>query len=419
MHLIAQFSSLAFLCNWFSDLVFPSPGVRMPSGFSTFISYFFSFVLLNNLFSALNVQAVYVIPNYIHPQYNPPQFIRGDSRDPATIAKSSGFQSKADTFGYTPDLIISTHVMPITWNRVTADNDAYVSTSVDVDVCKAFMKKTGGNGYVYWISTNQNFVDVQGSLRQYNKHSSEKEWAHKGSIPWYRISSWDIYTAYKPTETKTKNADFAHGTADQIAGRPDYYHAFLGGHEAWHRQPWSNCQKGNPKSCLSGPEGAYPAGLNAEESTNHGGGIIKPSPLLKAQDGSLYTRPYNGYYNIKGVNKGKYAPKPDQKEQGGGESLKVKYGMFYNLKYQNNKFHEDDQPFQGEYHGEYFENGSWKGKFNPSKLSKEGGGSGGKVVLQVGPDGKQFYYSGKLFAGWHDGYLYDMGLKTGKYNSYY
>ena len=77
---------------------------------------------------------------------------------------------------------------------------------------------------------------------------------------------------------------------------------------------------------------------------------------------------------------------------------------------QNGKFYNAiGEKMQGEYHGEYFENGVWTGKFNPSKLHDK------KTALEVGPDGKHFYWSKKLFSGWIDGYEYQNGLKTGMY----
>lgn len=101
------------------------------------------------------------------------------------------------------------------------------------------------NGYVYYIRTTPNFIDVNGTLRNYSPHSEELETAALGVIHWNQIIGWERVRGGNIGDF-THNPDYrehlygnleSSGAQYQLAGFPD-------GHPAWALQPWlafANC----------------------------------------------------------------------------------------------------------------------------------------------------------------------------------
>lgn len=111
------------------------------------------------------------------------------------------------------------------------------------------------NGYVYHIRATPNFIDVNGTLRNYSPHAEELEIAALGTIHWNQIIGWERVRGgtvgdfiHNPDYRERLYRNLASSDAQpQLAG-------FLDGHPAWGIQPWlsfANCELkiGSMSSC--------------------------------------------------------------------------------------------------------------------------------------------------------------------------
>lgn len=102
------------------------------------------------------------------------------------------------------------------------------------------------NGYVYHIRATPNFIDVNGTLRNYSPHAEELELAALGVIHWNQIIGWERVRGGE-VGPFVRNPDYrgviysnlvSAGAQPQLAGFP-------AGHPAWTSQPWlafANCE---------------------------------------------------------------------------------------------------------------------------------------------------------------------------------
>ncbi|WP_052044823.1 enterotoxin A family protein [Candidatus Arsenophonus nilaparvatae] len=102
------------------------------------------------------------------------------------------------------------------------------------------------NGYVYHIRATPNFIDVNGTLRNYSPHAEELETAALGIIYWSQIIGWErvrggvvgAFIANPDYRERLYSNLASSGPQPQLAGFPD-------GHPAWGIQPWfpfANCE---------------------------------------------------------------------------------------------------------------------------------------------------------------------------------
>ncbi|KAF2445742.1 ADP-ribosylation [Karstenula rhodostoma CBS 690.94] len=124
---------------------------------------------------------------------------RADKRSPAQLAKSDGFLPK----GYTSktavkeDVSLFRHVIGAA-SGFSMDNDGYVSTTSSRAVAEGWITKfLGGSGYTYKIATYANLIDVQETLKHYNKYPQEKEFAALMVIPWDQVMGWSQFSVTK------------------------------------------------------------------------------------------------------------------------------------------------------------------------------------------------------------------------------
>lgn len=164
---------------------------------------------------------------------------RADKRSPAQL-KQSGFLPK----GYTSktaikeDVSLYRHVIGAA-SGFSMDNDGYVSTTSSQAVAEGWITKfLGGSGYTYKIATYANLIDVQETLKAYNKYPEEKEFAALKVIPWDQVIGWAQFDVTKhgvvkgvPTANPNYNAAKYHGKAH--AGAQYGLAGFPNQHKAW------------------------------------------------------------------------------------------------------------------------------------------------------------------------------------------
>jgi len=173
---------------------------------------------------------------------------RADNRTPDEIKKDGGFKSWAASNGKTPDTSLYNHmVMP-------SSVDPYVSTSLDREVCDAWVQKNfKGNGYVYEISADQHFIPLAETLGEFYSYSHQKEVAAQNKIAWTYISEWTQYVDGKP-QPVVKNTEFDEKTTSLRMGGPRMDLAgFPAVHRAWKVEPWKS-MKENPNKPAQQPE---------------------------------------------------------------------------------------------------------------------------------------------------------------------
>lgn len=116
---------------------------------------------------------------------------------------------------------------------------------------------------------------------------------------------------------------------------------------------------------------------------------------------------------------GKYDPSKYKAGIAGSDgSLKLIDGKFYKLQKKNGKFYTQyGATFQGEYHGEWFEDGIHTGKYDPSKGKAGngggGGGGGGSEIPGSFVEGKP----NPSFTGMFNGHYYKNGVFMGDQSS--
>lgn len=126
-------------------------------------------------------------------------------------------------------------------------DSGYVSTTTSRGFAISWVNDhLNHNGYVYHVRPTPNFIDVNGTLRNYSPHSEELETAALGIVYWSQIIGWERVRGgtvgafiRNPDYTERLYRDLTSGGAQyQLAGFPD-------GHPAWALQPWlsfANCE---------------------------------------------------------------------------------------------------------------------------------------------------------------------------------
>lgn len=169
---------------------------------------------------------------------------RGDTRDPTSMRAAGVFAPR----GASRLLEIMPNIS--LWNHANGadsggsqDDDGYVSTTSNETVAVGFLNDFfGGNGYVYEIAATGNFINVAGSLEEYEPFPDEREYAALGGFQWDQVIRWTRYvdgvadsaglqdnTEYDEVVYQTLRPTDA---APELAGFPD-------NHEAWSISPWS------------------------------------------------------------------------------------------------------------------------------------------------------------------------------------
>ncbi|CAJ2500659.1 Uu.00g035120.m01.CDS01 [Anthostomella pinea] len=169
---------------------------------------------------------------------------RGDTKTPKHLKDADGFKAKGG------DQSLYSHV-----SKGGQDNDGYVSTSANRAQAVSFAeKKGGGDGYVYEISANKQFIDCAGTLKQYyDQWKVEEEFSAIGGIEWKQIKSWTVIENFQEGDT-TQNPDYdvsteneeAGGAQPQLAGFPTK--GKIG--KAWNKDPWkefADCKPNDKK----------------------------------------------------------------------------------------------------------------------------------------------------------------------------
>jgi hypothetical protein len=165
---------------------------------------------------------------------------RADKRSPTQLKASDGFLPK----GYTSktaikeDVSLYRHVIGAA-SGFSMDNDGYVSTTSSQVVAEGWITKfLGGSGYTYKIATYANLIDVQETLKHYNKYPQEKEFAALKVIPWDQVLGWAKFDVTKngvvkgvPTGNPQYNAAKYNGKAH--AGAQYGISGFPRTHKAW------------------------------------------------------------------------------------------------------------------------------------------------------------------------------------------
>ena len=154
----------------------------------------------------------------------------------------------------------------------TKKDSGYVSTSSSEDFVTSWKPVPGSVAYVYKIAAYETLVDTKATLKQYNPHDEEKEFANIGTIPWEQIISYYKFV-YPDKHEVVKNPQYnaakysGHrdsGAMYELAGFPDT-------HAGWRQAPWkqfaAGCSSGTGKK---GPKSNLRRSLDATEENGVG-----------------------------------------------------------------------------------------------------------------------------------------------------
>ncbi|RBQ35581.1 heat-labile enterotoxin subunit alpha [Rahnella aquatilis] len=138
-----------------------------------------------------------------------------------------------------PDISLFNHVNGA--ETGLARHDAgYVSTTESLTVAHSWVNNNlAGVGYIYYIQPTGNFIDVNGTLRQFSPYSGEMEYASLGMIRWQQIRGWrevsfGVQQEYVPNRDYNPSLyalSHAGGIEPQLAGFPP-------DHVGWSLEPW-------------------------------------------------------------------------------------------------------------------------------------------------------------------------------------
>lgn len=207
-----------------------------------------SFILATNIFTSLASTAPTNIAPELETRYDGISYVyRADKRGPGEITKAKGMWAKGYSIGSKmgADISLFNHANGDDASFASQLNDGFVSFSSSKEVAEGWVDKyLGGQGYVYEVHTYGNLIDVQATLKSYNPHPKEKEFAAIRGVEFDQIKGWNQYTpvkgksaAKKPyvANTKYNQAKYSkkeHGGAQYaLAGFPK-------GHKAWKEDPW-------------------------------------------------------------------------------------------------------------------------------------------------------------------------------------
>lgn len=121
-------------------------------------------------------------------------------------------------------------------------DSGYVATTVSRGVAINWVSDhLNGRGWIYHIQPTGNFIDVNGTLRNFSPHPFELEYASLGMIRWNQITGWQE-VRYGQVGEFVRNRDFNSRLYSQshVGGIEPQLAGFPPGHEAWEIEPWRN-----------------------------------------------------------------------------------------------------------------------------------------------------------------------------------
>lgn len=181
---------------------------------------------------------------------DPPKIVyRAVLEEPSVVKQTGGFLARGMDATRPnhppPDISLFNHAQGSATGLARYDS-GYVSTTTSETLAHFWINQNlGGVGYIYHIAPTGNFIDVNGTLRNFSPHPNEAEYAALGMIRWDQIIGWRR-VHFGVLESFVQNNDynanlFSHSLAGdvepQLAGFPLE-------HEAWAIEPWrsfTNC----------------------------------------------------------------------------------------------------------------------------------------------------------------------------------
>ncbi|MFQ6249404.1 enterotoxin A family protein [Yersinia enterocolitica] len=125
-------------------------------------------------------------------------------------------------------------------------DSGYVSTTTSRGFAISWVNDhLNHNGYVYHIDPTPNFIDVNGTLRNYSPHPEELEFAALGFVYWGQIIGWERVRS-GTIGPFVPNPDYRRGLYGGLSsgGAQPQLAGFPAGHPAWVQNPWAefaNC----------------------------------------------------------------------------------------------------------------------------------------------------------------------------------
>ena len=184
--------------------------------------------------------------SFCHGQF---RVYRADTRSPEEIQRAGGFLPRGQSVLRTvaPNISMWNHANGAT-NGQSLDNDGYVSTAADELVAEQFLGSMfGGTGYVYTVAAAPNFIQVAGTLGEFNPFPNEVEYAALGGFRWEQVIGWTRRERNFLQEGFVQNPDYNGRQFDSLQanqGEPRLA-GFPNGHAAWLVDPWNAFANGN------------------------------------------------------------------------------------------------------------------------------------------------------------------------------
>lgn len=180
----------------------------------------------------------------------PPNIVyRADIDDPDTVMQLGGFyprgMDETRPNQPPPDISLFNHVNGAATGLARHDS-GYVSTTTSLNLAHYWVNSNlAGIGYIYYIHPTGNFVDVNGTLRQFSPHPGEQEYASLGRIYWQQVTGWRRVN-FGVMEEFVPNRQYNHALFDtaHAGGVEPQLAGFEPNHIAWTLEPWrdfANC----------------------------------------------------------------------------------------------------------------------------------------------------------------------------------
>lgn len=202
-----------------------------------------------NMTSHTNVLVFYILTLWSSFCYGQFRVYRADTRSPEEIQRAGGFMPRGQSALRTvaPNVSMWNHANGAA-NGQSLENDGYVSTAVDEIVAEQFLGSFfGGTGYVYTVAAAPNFIQVAGTLGEFNPFVNEVEYAALGGFRWEQVIGWQQRDRNFAVDGFVQNPDYNGGQFNSLRanqGEPRLA-GFPNGHEAWLVAPWNAFANGN------------------------------------------------------------------------------------------------------------------------------------------------------------------------------
>ncbi|KKY29438.1 putative heat-labile enterotoxin a chain [Diaporthe ampelina] len=174
---------------------------------------------------------------------------RADTRSPTEMRAAGVFAPRGASryLEIVPNISMYNHALGAP-TGVSRGNDGYVSTTVTESTAVEFLRnQLNGNGYVYEIAASANFIQVAGTLGQFNPFPQELEYAALGGFNWDQVIRWRHYTNGRADASGLQdNNEYdarVYNTLRPSAGEPRLA-GFPPNHEAWGMAPWNAFAQG-------------------------------------------------------------------------------------------------------------------------------------------------------------------------------